>query len=421
MRILLLIIQYPPDVNSTGLLMAQVCEGLVVRGHDVSVITTFPHYEEFSVWKEYRGRPPRRDRYKGIDVLRLPIWTPGRKQRMLNRLASYLSFNGSAIVANWLSRRSYDVILCTNGSFFTGFSARLGRPRTPFIYNVQDIYPETFVEAGLLRNRPAIAALKRMERYMYRKAAHITVITPSFRDSLVSNGVPEDKVSVIPNFVDVGFIRPLPKDNDFSREHGLADKFVITHAGNVGYAYDLESLIDVAARLNRHDDMVFLIVGDGAAKPGLERKAKAVGAENVRFLPFQSVDRLPWLRASSDVQVSLYKRGAARYSMPSKVYEIMASGRPVLVSADPDSDVWRLILDAECGVCVEPENPGALSDAILTLYRDATLRQTLGERGRSLAERDYSKPAVVAQYDELLRRVAASPVEARSLARQRRA
>ena len=409
MRTLLLIIQFPPDVNSTGLLMEQVCTGLVARGHDVSVITTFPHYEEFSVWKEFRRKPPQREQHNGIDVLRLPIWTPGRKQRMINRLASYLSFNVLATITNLFSRRPYDVVLCTNGSFFTGIAARLGRPRTPFVYNVQDLYPETFVEAGLLRNRPAIATLKRMERYMYRKAAHITVITPSFRDNLVSKGVPEDKISMIPNFVDVDFIRPLPKDNDFSREHELADKFVITHAGNVGYAYDLGSLIDVAARLNRHDDMVFLIVGDGAAKPGLERKAKAVGAKNVKFLPFQSVDRLPWLRASSDVQVSLYKRGAAKYSMPSKIYEIMASGRPVLASADRDSDVWRLVRGTECGMCVEPENPDALADALLILHGDAVMRQTMGERGRQLAEREYATETVVARYDELLRRVAGVP------------
>lgn len=370
------------------------------------MVTTFPHYETFRVQHEYNGKWFERAVEDGVAVLRLPVWTPGRKQRMVNRLASYLSFNALATLTNLLSRRRYDVILCTNGSFFTGFSARLGRPRTPFVYNVQDLYPETFVEAGLLRNRPAIAALRRMERYMYRKAAHITVITPSFRDNLVSKGVPEDKISVIPNFVDVDFIRPFPKDNDFSREHELADKFVITHAGNVGYAYDLDTLVEAADRLKDCEDMIFLIVGDGAAKPELERKVKSAGAKNVRFLPFLPVEQLPWLRASSDIQVALYKCGAASYSMPSKIYEIMASARPVLAGADTDSDLWRLVQDAQCGICVKSENRDALVHAILTLYRGPALRQDMGERGRSRAERDYSMPAVVAQYDELLRRVA---------------
>jgi colanic acid biosynthesis glycosyl transferase WcaI len=411
MRILLLIIQFPPDVNSTGLLMAQVAEGLREHGHEVTVITAFPHYEKFEVWPEYRGRLARRDTHNGVDVLRLWVYASGAKQRMIHRLLSYLSFNALAAIAGLLSRKPFDVVLCPNGSFFTGIAGSVvAWPRgIPVVYNVQDLYPDVPVRAGQLRNRRAIAALEKIERFMYGAAAHVTVIAPAFRENLLGKGVPAEKVSVIPNFVDTEFIRPLPKDNDFSRRHGLAHKFVISHAGNLGYVYDLETLLDAAALLRDERDIEFLIVGDGVAKGGLERKARALGLPNVRFLPFQPREQLPWLRATSDVQVSLYRRGAASDSLPSKIYEIMASGRPLLASAERDSDVWRLVGETQCGVCVEPESAAQLAEAILALYGDPERREAMALRGRRHAEESYSRQVVVERYHDLFRRLVPGP------------
>jgi colanic acid biosynthesis glycosyl transferase WcaI len=407
MRILILIVQFPPDVNTSGMLMGQLAEGLVRRGHRVSVITSFPHYENFRIWDEYRGKLFERAVYQGMRVLRLWVYAGGSKDRMLHRLLSYLSFSLMATLAAMLWREDYDVILCSNGSFFTGLAAGLiGRVKgAPFVYNVQDLYPETPVQAGQLRNKSAIAALSALERLMYGTADHISVIANAFHDNIVAKGVSENKVSVIPNFVDTEFIRPLPRQNPFSRAHDLDDKFVVTHAGNLGYVYDLETLLESANLLRDRRDLVFLIVGDGVARQRLVDKAAALGLENVRFLPFQPRSSLPLMRASSDVQLALYRPGAARFSMPSKVYEIMASGRPVLASAESTSDLSRLVMDTRCGICIEPNNPRKLADAIEALRVDADLRRRMGERGRTEVERHYSGPAVVERYDELLRRI----------------
>ncbi len=408
MRVLLLILQFPPDVNSTGLLMHQVARGLNARGHDVSVITSFPHYEHFRVLDEYRGKWHERKTEDGLDVTRVTVFANGAKENMKYRLLSYLSFNALATAANLLRRQRYDVILCTNGGFFSGVSAFLsGGKDTPFIYNVQDLYPETFVAQGRLSSRRAIVWLGRIERLMYRTAGHVTVIAPSFRKNLVERKrVPPTKVSVIPNFVDTWQIRPLPKQNPFSEKYGLADKFVVTHAGNMGYVYDLDTLLDAAARLRSEKEIVLLIVGNGVARPALEAKARDLELDNVRFLDYQPYEMLPYLRAASDVQVSLYRHRAAQYSMPSKIYEVMASGRPLLASADRDSDVWNLVAETECGICVEPESGEQLTDAILQLYRDPALRAHMGQRGRAIAEQRYSKAIVVSQYETLLRHVA---------------
>jgi putative colanic acid biosynthesis glycosyltransferase WcaI len=409
-RVLLPILQFPPDVNATGRLMAQVGEDLVARGHSVSVVTTFPHYEKFRVWDEYRGKLAQREGYRGMDVLRLYVHASGRKQRLADRLMSYLSFNALATAAGLLSRASFDVILCPNGSFFSGLSsAAIGAAKkTPYVYNVQDLYPETPVRTGHLRNRHVIRSLEQIERFMYTRAAHVSVITESFRDHILSKvaGMAPEKVSVVPNFVDTTFVRPLPKRNAFSERYGLADRFVVTHAGNLGYAYDLDTLIAAAGLLRSEPDVLFLLVGDGVAKSRLERKVAELGLDNVRFLPFQAHADLPLLRASSDVQVALYRPGSASHSMPSKVYEIMASGRPVLAAADEHSDLWNLVEDAGCGVCVTPEDPHALADAVRQLRADGDRGQAMGARGRMVAERLYARPVVVDRYAELLHNVA---------------
>src|SRR5205085_2769977 len=166
-------------------------EGLVARGHQISVVTTFPHYAQFRVWDEYRGRLAARARYRGMDVLRLYVHARGRKQSMLNRLVSYLSFNLLALAVLVFRARSYDVILCTNGGFFSGLTAALVGTITgaPVVCNIQDLYPETPIKTGQLRNPLAIKGLEVLERLTYRAVDRLTVITPSFRTSLVSKGV----------------------------------------------------------------------------------------------------------------------------------------------------------------------------------------------------------------------------------------
>jgi len=408
MRILLIAIQFPPDINSTGNLMAQLAESWIARGHHVSVVTSLPHYQNFQIEAAFKGTLYQRESRNGLDILRLWVYAPGKKS-MIRRLFNYLSFAVGAALSGIVWRGSWDVILCTNGSFFSGVAAWLigAVKRIPFIYNLQDLYPEVPLAAGQLRNPWAIETLRRIESFMYRKAARVTVIAPAMRENLLAKRVPAARIEVIPNFVDGGFIRPLPRKNEFSRAHGLENKFVVMHAGNLGYVYDLESLLEAAKLLEALPDVVFVIVGDGVAKPAMIERAKNLRLSNLRFLPFQPHDQLPWLRASADVQVSLYKQGAARHSMPSKIYEIMASGRPLVASAEPDSTIRQLVDDSDCGLCVEPENSRQLADAVRALYADATLRQRLAANGRRHAIETFNLDCVASRYEQLMQAVLA--------------
>ena len=403
-RILIVVNHYPPDINPSGKLMHQLALGLRERGHTVDVLTTFPHYQSFRIEPGFRGRLIKRERVAGGRITRVWAFASGQKQRMLHRLANYVSFNALASAVGPLSRTRYDVVLANSGSFFTGITGWIIRllRRTPFIYNVQDIYPDVPVRAGQLRNPRAIRGLETIERFMYERAARITVISNEQRSVLMRKGVAGSKVTVIPNFVDTSFIRPLPKDNEVARRLGIHDKFVVAHAGNLGYAYDFESLLRAAAAFAAQPDVLFLIIGDGVLREQLAARIGERNLANVRMLPFQPEADLPLLRAAMDVPVSLYAKGAAHSSLPSKIYEIMASERPAVVSAERGSDICNLINATGCGVCVEPENVDELVQAIRTLYDDRAQAARLGQKGRDAVERSFSKEAAVEAYEHLI-------------------
>ena len=403
-RILIISNHYPPDVNPSGKLMQQLATGLRELGHSVDVLTSFPHYEAFRVEPAYRGRLLTHTREGAGRVTRVWAFASGHKQRMLHRLTNYLSFNALAAVAASFSARRYDVVLANSGSFFTGITGWLLRllRRTPFIYNVQDIYPDVPVRAGQLTNPLAIRTLERIERFMYRKAAHITVISNEQRATLLRKGVPARRITVIPNFVDTAFIRPLPKHNEVSRRLDLHTRFVVAHAGNLGYAYDFDSMLQAAAELRGEAGILFLIVGDGVRREELAARVRQDGLSTVRMLPFQPEVDLPWLRAAVDVQLALYARGAAQSSLPSKIYEIMASGRPAIAGAERGTDLCKLVESTGCGICVPPEDPAKLVAAVRRLHADEAYATLLGQRGRAAAVRSFSREAAVATYAQLL-------------------
>ena len=404
MTILILPIQYPPDVNSTGMLMQRLGRALIARGHIVHVVTGFPHYADFRIAPEYRGRLVERTREPdGIYVTRVWLLASGAKQRMWHRLASYLTYNLGAFFAAHASTTEYDIALAPSGSFFTGITAWAASLLRgfPFIYNVQDVYPDVPARAGQLEAQWQVRWLDRIARFMFARARHITVISEEQRRNLLAKGVPADKVSVVPNFVDTDVMVPLPRDPEVAARFGWQNQFVIMHSGNIGFAYDFDSLIEAANRLRRHPDIRFVLIGEGVRKAELMEKAQTAGLGNVQFLPFQPEADLPRIRSCADVQVSLYRRGSSELSLPSKLYEIMASGRPVLASAEPHSEVTRLVLNAESGMVVEPEDAEDLTAAILELRADPALRARLGESGRAYAVAHHSLDAIADEYHAL--------------------
>ncbi len=409
MRILLLTLYFAPDIAANAVIMTELAEELIQRGHQVTVVTAFPHYAGNVIDARYRGRLVQHEEYRGIQIIRTFLYTSPRKNRFGVRLLNYASFNLISTLAGILSGPQ-DVILAPSPPLTIGLGAWIISrfKRVPFVYNVQDIYPDIAVVLGVLTNPTVIRISRWMERLVYNKAIAVTVLSEGFRRNLLAKGVPADKLHVIPNFVDVDYIRPLPKDNSFSRHHGLHDRFVVMYAGNIGLSQSLETLLEAARILKDLADLQILIVGNGSAKQHLEMQAQAMGTTNVKFLPFQPRETLPEMYATADVSLVLLKNSIGAESVPSKAYTILASGRPLIAAVDEQADTRRMIAEAQCGIAVAPQAAQDLADAIRQMHKASVMRAEMGQRGRNYVSARYTPAAVASQYDTLLKYVAAN-------------
>jgi colanic acid biosynthesis glycosyl transferase WcaI len=275
--------------------------------------------------------------------------------------------------------------------------------RCPMVFNIQDIFPDAAVETGAISNRTIIAAARHLERLSYLAADAVTVLSDDLRDNVVAKLGTADSVHVIPNFVDTAAIVPADRATPYRAELGLGDGPVVLYAGNVGFSQSLELVLAAAREL---PEVVFLVNGNGAARPSLE--AAAAGIDNVRFADYIAPARLAELLATGDVHVVPLRAGLGRVSVPSKTYSIMAAGRPVVASIDPGTAVPRILEESGGGIAVAPGDATAFAEAIRSLVEDPERSDRIGALGRAWVEEHASPAAVGAAYDELLRALARS-------------
>lgn len=409
MRILLLTAYFPPDTGSAAHLFYELGTALVGRGHQVTVLTSMPGYHALGSLERYRGKPWLRETVNGMDVLR--VATPQLPRRLMVGRALWQFGGALAFFLAGLAMPCHEVAMVYSPPLPLGLTAwgLMRLKGIPFILNVQDLFPQSIIDLGLMRNRWLIRVFGAMERFVYSRAAHITVHSPGNRDHVLGKGARPERVTVVPNWVDTDFICPGERMNGFRREYGLGDAFIVSFAGVLGYSQDLDVVLDAAALLRSQSGIVWLIVGDGVEKPRLETKARQMGLDNVRFLPMQPRDRYPAVLYASDICLTTLHAEVRTPVVPSKILSIMAAARPVVAALNLDGDAPRLIKEAKCGLCLPPEDPHALAEAVLQLYHDPSLREELGLNGRRYAEEHLSLEVCVGQYEELLARVAESP------------
>jgi len=401
MRILVVTLFYAPDDGPSAPLYAMLCEALARRGHQVTVVTAVPHYPSGKVRPEFRRCVVQRSVERGVDVLRVGVPSLPRSRFSL-RLVQYACYQLGATCAGLTQR--YDAVVLGNPALAVGlpFAALSALRRKPAIYSVHDVYPDVGIALGVFRHRPVIAAVRALESYCLRRAAWVRILSDSFGPGVAALGVPESKMVLIYDWVDTDLIRPLPRENAFAREHGLDGRFVALYAGNIGLSQGLDQVLAAAAQLAGYEDIHFVFVGDGTGRASLVAEAEERALNNVSFLPFQPRSRLPEVLATADVSLVTLQKGVALRSLPSKIFSILASGRPVVASLDEGSDAWRLVQRAEAGLCVPPESPAELAASILRLRSAPELRERLGRHGRSYAVAHHSPEAAAERFEELL-------------------
>jgi glycosyltransferase involved in cell wall biosynthesis len=398
---------YWPDQAATGQFLTELAEDLVSRyGTEVTVVAG--RAVNASRVEAASGLDlVSRELHQGVDVRRAN-GSRLRQGRFVARASNYVSYFAAATAASFNLGRP-DLVVSLTDPPIVGLTALWAARRTGarFVFLCEDIFPEVAALLEDFHNSAVNGALDRVNRYLLRHADAIVALGDRMRRRLVEEkGADPARVHVIHNWADCDAIAPGQKDNAFSREHGLADRFVLMHSGNVGLSQNLDVLIEAADRLRSKERLTIAIVGDGSKRASLEAMVASRGLTNVRFLPYQPKALLHDSFAAADAFLVALKSGLEGFIVPSKVYGILAAGRPYVAATDPSSEAAQIARESGCGLVAMPGDPAALAEAIATLYDDPAMTRDMGARARSVA-RQYDRRVAVQSYHELFAQVAA--------------
>jgi glycosyltransferase involved in cell wall biosynthesis len=397
-RVLLLNQYFHPDLAASGQRFTDVAETLAAA-HDVTAIVGQAAYgvrpgDEAGV---VPGAVPRR-----YAVTR--VWsTSFSRQRPWGRIVNYLTYVVAATLVALLGRRPDVVVAATDPPVVALAALVVGRlRRAPFVYCLWDIHPEITLGAGIMRPGLITRFTAWANRRSISRAAAVVTPTDAMARTAVALGANRSAVHVLPLWEDTGLVRPEPKDNPFSRRHGLVDRFVLMYSGNMGLTQGLDRYLALPSRLSDLPDFQLVLVGDGAARPLVEARARALGQPGVMFVPYQPREEMRWSLASADVLFAPNLSGLTRYMLPSKVYTYMASGRPFIAAIDPTSDLADTIRRLDCGTVVAPDDLDGLEREVRRLHARPDVRQAMGQRGRQAAEAEFSKAVGPVRYRRLV-------------------
>jgi glycosyltransferase involved in cell wall biosynthesis len=400
MHILILSEAFPPETKSASTLFFELAESLIKRGHQVSVITRMPRYNVADGTD--LSSIPAQETLSGVKVKRFKTPPLARTIPIIRGLEHFIL--GWIFFWGGFFLERPDVILVYSPPLplgITGFW--LGKIKhCPVVVNIQDLYPQTVIDLGLLKNKFLIGVSRWMERFIYRRSDAITVHSSGNQDYVRSYGAKDNRVEVMYNWVDVDEIKPAGKDNDFSRKYKLQNKFVVSFAGVMGFAQGLEVVINAAGELKDYQDLIFLMVGDGVKRSELEKQAGKAGLKNVIFVPTQPLSIYPQVLAASDISLVCLRPDLATPAVPGKILSIMAAGRPLIASLPLHGDAPKMIEQNECGICVKAGDSDQLAKAVLKLYNNPSLREKLGQKGRAAAVKYFSREKAVLTYEEIM-------------------
>lgn len=409
MNLLVLCPHYAPDTAPTGDVMTSIAGELAARGHRLHLVTSLPWYEHHTIEPGWEGRLVRHDDDVIGRISRVHPF-PTDKRNIPARGLAFAGFTALAGTSALLSRTRPDAVLAMSPPLTLGLAgwAVARMRRAPFVFNIQDVFPDVAVELGLITNPSVIRVAAALERFTYRRSDAVTVLSDDLRRNVAEKlrGRRTNRVRVIPNFVDVERIRPTIKENSYRTEYGLSGKTVVMYAGNVGFSQSLDLVLAAATALAHDPDLVFVINGGGSARADLERAA--TGLPNVRFIDSQPRERVPEVLAAADIHVVPLRRGLARSSVPSKMYSILAAGRPIVASVDPGTEVANVVERAGAGLAVPPDDAESFTKAISRLVAAPAEAAQMGASGRRFVEVWASPAAIAAQYEALFEELRAA-------------
>lgn len=390
---------YLPEKGAAAVRMGETASCLVKRGHTVTVLTTLPNYPTGIVPPEYRGALPQEEMLDGVKIIRVWSYISPRKS-FPSRILAQISFG---CISPFLARFRVghpDIIIIESHPLFNAIAGRFlaWRNRCPFIFTVSDLWPESAVQLGVLRNRFLIKLAEWLEWSSYKRASLIWALSKGIQDQIIERGIPQERMLLLTNGADLSLFTPMPQIQART-ELGWENCFTILYAGTYGLSHKLSTVLEAAESLREYTDMQFIFVGDGVDKASLVAHTQERALTNVTFLDAQPHERMPIVLSASDIcLVPMRKLPLFEGRLPLKMFEIMASERPFVLGVEGEARQLA-VHEAGAAIAVEPENAQELADSILYLYKHPEECKLLGQRGRRFVEAKYDRDRLTAVLD----------------------
>lgn len=397
-RLLVLNQYYWPGLEATAYLLSQLL-GALADDFDVTIVTG-----RLAVHAPH----PERVVHDGVKIVRVRS-TAFDRTGMLGRASNYLTYLLQTLRVALFSRRP-NVVLCMTDPPVIGDVALLvaRRFRRPLVVVSQDVFPEIAVELKRLESKWLIGLIRVLIGWYLRRADRVVAIGETMRRRLEQKGADPARIAVISNWVDTDAIRPQPRDNEWSRMHDLAGRFVVMHSGNVGHPQNLDVLVRAATFLRDLDDLAIVIIGGGARRGALMELADLLETNAVRFFDYQPRETLSASLSAAHIHYVGLGRGLSGYVVPSRLYGILAAGRPVLAAADDESETAAVVRAVGCGLVVPPSRPELVAAAIRDAYDGRHDLEAMGRRGREYVVAEADRSVAIERYRRLLRELASA-------------
>ncbi|QOL24421.1 glycosyltransferase family 4 protein [Thalassotalea sp. LPB0316] len=394
MHILFFTDNFPPESNAPASRTFEHAREWVNSGHKVTVITGVPNFPEGKVYENYQNKWYQKEYIEGIEVRRVKTYIAANAG-FFRRILDFTSFMVTSFIAGFFVKK-VDVVVGTSPQFFTTVSAwgLSALTKKPFVFELRDIWPASIKAVGAVNRSWVVNWLEKLELFLYRKADLIIAVTNSFKENLINRGIDGEKIEVVLNGVDDSKFKPVSEKNSyFIDKLSLDDKFVVGYLGTHGMAHGLPSVIDAAELLKGYKNIHFLFVGSGVVKQQLIALAKEKELENITFIPRQRKEMMPQFWGLCDVSlISLKKDDLFTTVIPSKVFESMGMGLPMITSAPP-GEVTTLVKTSGSGIVISPENSEELAAAISKLHSNKSLTTSYA-KSSYLASKLYCRRAL---------------------------
>ena len=391
-----------PEIGSAANLFFELAHELSNRYYKIRVLTMLPrHYNvaDVKTIKQFEFKLYNNERINSFDVVRVKAFPAPKDSTIFRGMEHFISAIQLFVVGLFSPRQDFFIVYSPPLPLAVSIILLSKIKRCKCIVNIQDLYPQTVIDVGMLKSNFLIFLFKKMESWVYQQSDFLTVHSDKNREYVIKHGGSDEKTKTIYNWADTTLI--LPERSSVFENVNLNNKFVVSYAGVLAVHQGLEVILDAAKQLEKNNDILFLLVGDGYAKEKLIKKAKDLNLNNVVFLPFQPKEKYFQVLACSDISLVCLSKDVVTPVIPGKLISIMASSRTVVASVPLENDTGAIIKEANCGIVTESGDGIALAHAITYLYQNPDELTKLGLNGRRFAEENFSLKSAMTKYEEI--------------------